>query len=154
MVVPVDFSDASHCAINAALEMVARPADVHAVHVIQPAQDRDLIAEWSPRQPDETWDGAALARLDEYLRSHDSAGVTQAVCLGDPGLAITDYAREHDADLIIIPSHGYHGLKRLLLGSVAEHVVRYATCPVLVLRRPDAEPTRELERLGPASEPA
>ena len=43
------------------------------------------------------------------------------------------------ADLIVISSHGYHGVKRILLGSVAETVIRHASCAVLVLRRSDAE---------------
>ncbi len=58
---------------------------------------------------------------------------------GDPGLVITDYATEIGAGLIVIPSHGYHGLKRLVLGSVAERVIRHADCSVLVLRRGDAD---------------
>ena len=48
---------------------------------------------------------------------------------GDPGLIIADYADEVHADLIVMPSHGYHGVKRLLLGSVAERVLRHANCP-------------------------
>ena len=62
--------------------------------------------------------------------------MTQVVREGDPGLMIADYAADVQADLIVMPSHGYHGVKRLLLGSVAERVLRHANCPVLVLRRP------------------
>ncbi len=105
---------------------------MHVLHVLLPAQDRDLLEEWSPRQAGETWDGTARVYLAEYLRGHRLPGVTSAVCVGDPGFAIADYARAHNADLIVIPSHGYHGIKRLLLGSVAERVVRHAGCPVLV----------------------
>ncbi len=140
VVVPIDFSESSPAAIRTALDMVDEAARVHVVHVLLPARDRDLLEEWSPRQAGETWDGAARVYLSEYLREHDVSGVTTAVCLGDPGFAIADYAREQKAELIVIPSHGYQGLKRLLLGSVAERVVRYAGCPVLVLRRSDAEP--------------
>ena len=49
-------------------------------------------------------------------------------------LCITELAAELKADLIVLPSHGRTGLKRLLIGSVAERVVRLAHCPVLVLR--------------------
>ena len=142
VVVPIDFSNSSLSAIQTALELAKEAVAVHVVHVIMPAQDRDLVEEWSPRQAGETWDGAARVYLAQYLRNHAITGVTEAVCLGDPGFAVTDYAREHAADLIVIPSHGYHGIKRLLLGSVAERVIRYAGCPVLVLRRPDGEPAR------------
>jgi nucleotide-binding universal stress UspA family protein len=60
------------------------------------------------------------------------------VLTGDPGTTITDYANEQSADLIVIPSHGYHGINRIVLGSVAERVLRHANCPVLVTRRLDS----------------
>ena len=53
---------------------------------------------------------------------------------GDPGHEIADFAREIGAGLIVMPSHGRTALSHLLIGSVAERVVRYAPCPVLVLR--------------------
>jgi nucleotide-binding universal stress UspA family protein len=56
------------------------------------------------------------------------------VAFGDPGQRITAYAEEVGADVIVMPSHGRTGLKRLLLGSVAERVLRLAHCPVLVLK--------------------
>ncbi|MEZ6094353.1 MAG: universal stress protein [Pirellulaceae bacterium] len=58
---------------------------------------------------------------------------------GDPGSEITRFAKENDAGLIVISSHGRTGVSRLLLGSVAERVVRLAPCPVLVLRDDSAE---------------
>jgi nucleotide-binding universal stress UspA family protein len=57
------------------------------------------------------------------------------VRIGDPGAEIVKVATELKAGLIVMPSHGRTGLKHLLLGSVAERVVRTATCPVLVLRK-------------------
>ena len=54
--------------------------------------------------------------------------------IGDPGHEITEYAEEIGASLIITPSHGRTGLSRLLIGSVAERVVRLAKCPVMVLK--------------------
>ena len=62
-------------------------------------------------------------------------GVHTAVLLGEPAHGITDYAQEKGAQLIVVPSHGRTGLTRLLIGSVAERVVRLAHCPVLVLRK-------------------
>ena len=62
-------------------------------------------------------------------------GIHCATASGDPGHEIVKYAEEIDADLIVIPSHGRTGLTRLLIGSVAERVVRLAHCPVLVLRK-------------------
>ena len=66
-------------------------------------------------------------------------GARPAVLTGDAGIAVAEYATRVNADLIVVPSHGYHGLKRLLLGSTAERIIRHAHCSVLVLRRKDAE---------------
>ena len=64
---------------------------------------------------------------------------TVTVLAGDAGLETADYAKKVGADLIVVPSHGFHGMKRLLLGSTAERIIRHAHCSVLVLRRKDAE---------------
>lgn len=56
------------------------------------------------------------------------------VVRGDPDDSIVDYAQEHGADLIVMGSHGRTGLRHLLMGSVAEHVLRHASCPVLIVR--------------------
>lgn len=53
---------------------------------------------------------------------------------GDPDDAIIDYAQEHGADLIVMGSHGHTELRHLLMGSVAEHVLRHTPCPVLIVR--------------------
>ena len=69
----------------------------------------------------------------------DSVDIKVMLREGKPGVTILKVSEEISADLIVIPSHGYHGMKRLVLGSVAERVIRHATCSVLVLRRSDAE---------------
>ena len=63
--------------------------------------------------------------------------------IGDPGSEITKLAKEVGAHLIIMPSHGRTGISRLLLGSVAERVLRLSHCPVLVLRGDGFEPGAE-----------
>ena len=55
--------------------------------------------------------------------------------IGDAGSEIVSYADRVSAELIVIPSHGRSGIKHLLMGSVAERVVRHAHCPVLVLKK-------------------
>ena len=58
---------------------------------------------------------------------------------GDPASMIVRVATETGADLIVMGTHGRTGLRHLLMGSVAEYVVRKATCPVLTLRTPNGE---------------
>ena len=74
------------------------------------------------------------AGVAEKLRA-SSLGVETAVRDGDPRSCIVDEAREWDADLIVVGSHGYTGLKRWLLGSVAQSVVSHAPCSVEVVRK-------------------
>ncbi|HBH52796.1 MAG TPA: universal stress protein [Planctomycetaceae bacterium] len=138
VVVPIDFSEASQPAVEAAREMVAQPEDLHVLHVLVPldyAHPGALTPAFDEKERLET----TRRHLAEFLARHRLAEAHAIVRLGDPGLDITDYAAEIQADLIVIPSHGYHGMKRFLLGSTAERVIRHAACPVLVLRRPDAE---------------
>jgi universal stress protein A len=69
------------------------------------------------------------------------AGVTydQKCLTGDPASEIIEFAKTHGIDLIVMASHGRTGLSRLLMGSVAEVVMRKAGCPVLVVKQPMAE---------------
>jgi nucleotide-binding universal stress UspA family protein len=60
--------------------------------------------------------------------------VDYLVVEGDPARAILKSAAERDCDLIVMGSHGRSGLKRLLFGSVAERVIRKATCPMLIVK--------------------
>jgi nucleotide-binding universal stress UspA family protein len=55
--------------------------------------------------------------------------------VGSPAHTICEVAREANADVIVLGSHGRTGLGRILIGSVSEHVVRHAPCPVLVVRK-------------------
>jgi nucleotide-binding universal stress UspA family protein len=87
----------------------------------------------------ETRESAATDRLADLLRHAGAPQAHPAVLTGDAGLETADYAKRVNADLIIVPSHGYHGVKRFLLGSTAERIIRHAHCSVLVLRRKDAE---------------
>jgi nucleotide-binding universal stress UspA family protein len=60
--------------------------------------------------------------------------VETQVLLGTPGAAIVTAARDSNADLIVMGTHGRTGISRLLLGSVAEYVLRHAQCPVLTIK--------------------
>lgn len=138
VVVPIDFSQDSRAAVDVAREFVGSAEDVHVLHVMPTLEYAGPEEAWIT--PDDTTRLAKIERyLNEFAETNDFADTTLVALKGDPGLGIIDYAKEKDADLIIIPSHGYHGFKRWLLGSVAERVLRHGHCPTLVLRRSDAQ---------------
>ena len=134
VVVPVDFSDDSLAAVDVALDLVAEPSGVQVVHVLPEASMMD---------PDPVWleiDNAnrserTIEALRQRLPGERYEKVQIEVEFGDPGYRIADFAQRVGAELIVIPSHGRTGLKHMLLGSVAERVVRLSHCPVLVLRK-------------------
>jgi nucleotide-binding universal stress UspA family protein len=78
------------------------------------------------------------ARLEGVRPSDPSIAVEHCLCVGDPAAEIVALAREAKADLIVMGTHGRAGVGRLLLGSVAEAVLRHAPCPVLTLKMPVA----------------
>ena len=114
---------------------MANPENLHVIFVTEPPIAFNYVEGWALDDP-ATRMKAAHDHLAKFLGGANTAGVRTIIREGDPGLMIADYADEVHADLIVMPSHGYHGVKRLLLGSVAERVLRHANCPVLVLRRP------------------
>jgi universal stress protein A len=83
---------------------------------------------------------AARERLDQWVSRHVKrrAGVTVALSTGVVDEAICRYADECGASVIVIATHGRKGLSHMVLGSVAERVVRGAPCPVLVIKPPKA----------------
>jgi nucleotide-binding universal stress UspA family protein len=111
--------------------MVQQPSSLYVIHVLPELTATEPGVIWSTVDDTGRMEHAQTA-MEERL-NHVS-GVQLKVGFGDPGHVITDLASEVGADLIVIPSHGRTGVKRLLLGSVAERVVRLAHCPVLVLR--------------------
>ena len=133
VLVPVDFSDESFAAVDSALEFVEKTSDITVLYVLQ---------DMSPMEPGEIWHTVdtesrtrhAMKALRERLADEKYAGLHFDVAIGDPGHQITKVAEREKTELIVLPSHGRTGLKRMLIGSVAERVVRLAHCPVLVLR--------------------
>ena len=138
VLVPIDFSSASDVAIQTALEITRQPGEVHVVHVALIPNFVPYAGEVIATVEPERWLELAKTHLTDYLKSRPQfAGVCSKVLEGDAGDRIASFAAESHADLIVIPSHGYHGVKRFLLGSVTESVLRHAPCEVLVLRRVD-----------------
>jgi nucleotide-binding universal stress UspA family protein len=138
IVVPVDFSGESGLAIDAALELAEDVSRIHLVHVLFPLDNASPGVVWGGVSDDQR-EQAIREEFDELIKERNVVGVHSEIRFGNPGLEVAEYAEEIGADLIVMPSHGYHGMKRLILGSVAERVIRHAKCSVLVLRRTDAD---------------
>jgi len=154
ILVPIDFSEASDAALAEARDLaVTLGASVRIVHVfddpyVTGAMSADGQMFLSPDLR------AALvadaeARLHERLQASVSSGLGEETALlnGPVAASIVEYARGHAVDLILMATHGRGGMAHLLLGSVAERVVRTAPCPVLTLR---PQPVRARAREIPA----
>lgn len=137
VIVPWDFSEMSLSALQKAVELVSKPSLVHCVHVAQLPMTTDPVFVWGAIT-EQSMQQQALQGFQKQIGSDPALGqVYFTTIFGDPGTMIADYAKENGAELVIISSHGRTGVSRLLLGSVAERVVRLAPCPVLVLRNPN-----------------
>ena len=140
ILVPVDFSSNSTRALDYAHGLaVTFGAALHLVHVCEipgmltPALDAYAIAytEWS-RQLDEQ----ARALLSQVADTIGDVTVTTDVMTGPPAPMIVDAAAAAHADLIVMGTHGHGAVMHVLMGNVAERVVRTACCPVLTVREP------------------
>lgn len=136
ILVATDFSDRATAALHVAVDYARRlHARLHVLHVLasEEYEVTRLLA-----------DAAAEAGPD--------VPVTIASTGGDPAEEIVRYARRHPIDLIVVGTHGRTGVSRLILGSVAERVVRTASCPVLTVPAPRSTATVR-EALGMPEEP-
>lgn len=165
-VVAVDFGSSGDDAVVQALLMLDEGALslLHAVHVLDP---RDVIDD--PEQPALATEEEVLARAPSILMKRiermaansglriDLSKVRTHARIGRAADAIHQVAIDYDADLIIVGTHGRKGIDRLVLGSVAEALVRKARCPVLVARPKDYTGLSKSERpdqpYGPGEEP-
>jgi universal stress protein A len=77
---------------------------------------------------------AAQTELEQIRPTDSNVAFRHEVRRGDPAIEIVKFATENRVDMIVMTTHGRSGLSRLLMGSVAEHVVRKSPCPVLTLK--------------------
>ena len=133
IIVPFDFSDDSMRAVRVGMALAEKKEDIHLVHVLHelPAGEEDYY--WNPSKNAQRKTETTTAIKDK-LTTADIQDIKVDVLVGDPAKEIVSLANKIETDLIVIPSHGYTGLKKMLLGSVAQGVVRHAKCPVLVLK--------------------
>jgi universal stress protein A len=142
IVVPTDFSEESQKAFTYAKALAARfDASIELVFVVEPASFVSGLDQSIVTVSNEEAASAAekrLVRLAQEIEGEDLR-VFPKVRIGKPYLEICTLAREYNADLIVIGTHGHTGIKHTFLGSVAERVVRHAPCPVLVVRQNEHE---------------
>jgi universal stress protein A len=142
---PVDFSANSLHALEYAIAFAAaHAADLTLLHVLEPpvyglAEYPDL-AQLSGDILDQLQASARkrLAALEESARKRH-ARTDSLFAAGTPFLEIIGAARARKVELIVMGTHGRSGLSHLIIGSVAERVVRKAPCPVLTVRHPQHE---------------
>lgn len=134
ILVTTDFSPASLVAVRYAAALAQlRNAALTVLNIIEPFHV-DWKMDTSERQRD---DRAEAARALAALAAIELCGLTNArteLRPGQPAEAIAEFAGMMQADLLVIATRGRTGLARVLMGSVAEQVVRLAPCPVLVIR--------------------
>lgn len=93
-------------------------------------------------------------QLEQIHPVNGNIPVHHVLLEGDPATEIVRYAQDAAMDLVVMGTHGRTGLERLLMGSVAEKVMRDAPCSVLVVKLPKGIPVPEKERAGMALSPA
>lgn len=162
LLVPTDFSEPANGALRYAIEEAAlHGARVTLLHVLPtasltdvhylsgdpapgPGGSFDLMAggrvvgrplRSEPEAVRRDHSDEALTRLQDLIANAFDGPWDAEVAMGHPAEAIVRIARERGVDLIVMSTHGRTGLKHVLMGSVAEKVVRLAPCPVLTIKR-------------------
>ena len=141
-----DFSSLSRHALAHALFFARKHrAQLHVLHVVDEAYQymTPMGPEMGPilPPPDEALKMAKkeLGRFVTKYLGRVKLDIASDVSIGRPFLEIIRYAKEKSIDLIVLGTHGHGGLKHVLMGSVAEKVVRKAPCPVLTIRDPKSK---------------
>jgi universal stress protein A len=144
---PIDFSECSDAALEYALNLAERfDGHVDVLHAqATPASLSPELSVWADsgqsqlgaviEQHAQEQMKALMAKLEARFRGR----ITAEVVVGEPVLAILERAAQRDYDLIVLGTHGRTGLAHLVLGSVAERVLRRAPCAVLTVRAARSE---------------
>lgn len=147
ILVATDFNEPSVAALNYGRELArAFGAQLVVLHVV----DDTLVGAVAPNGfvfPDatlqKTMEAEAQRRMEDLVSVADRTLLRPlsvvVITANSPAMAIVDYAKDSDVNLIVIGTHGRGAIAHLLMGSVAEHIVRIAPCPVLTVRHPERE---------------
>jgi nucleotide-binding universal stress UspA family protein len=152
ILVPVDFSPCSKAALQYAAQLAERfDAAVEVLHVWEPPMylglgpgEVFLQVTTDQGQPlSEVVRTRARQELDQFIaeiQSRSSANVSGRLEVGNTSDTILEIAKANQCDLIVMGTHGRRGFSRVLMGSIAERVVRHAPCPVITFRLPGNGP--------------
>lgn len=134
VVVPVDFSEITDKLVEYAVYMANRlSAEIQFVNVVDLYAGDAMLGFAYMADLEETMVSNAKQKMADLVQDtkEKCKGCGGEILIGDPVEKIVDFARESRADLLIISTHGARGLEKILLGSVAERVLKRAHCPVL-----------------------
>ena len=131
---PTDFSERSEAAFHIARSLARDyAAKLYLLHVVPYSSFSALEGAVSDAPEQER---VAKEMLHKLAAQAPGVPVETAVVLGQAAEDTVAFADKHKIDVIVLGTHGHTGLSRLLMGSVAEHVLRHAPCPVLTVRKP------------------
>lgn len=139
LIVGMDFSECGERAFRMAARMASTFAGKAVIHVAHAVAENEMTmgskvekqAEAMGRAPREIWDRVVRV-LDQESIGLDTLPIWQHVRIGDPADVVKQVAIDYEGDLVIVGTHGRTGVKRLVLGSVAETLVRDGHFPVLI----------------------
>jgi nucleotide-binding universal stress UspA family protein len=134
ILVPVDFSENSKKILDSAGDLAGQfGASLSVVFVVQSFDDYSGF--FVPHMPvakfEEEMVQGAEKKMENFLADHE--GIEAKVVVGDVAEEVVRHAQEAGVDMIIMGTHGYKGLEKVMFGSVAEKVVKTAPCPVLTI---------------------
>lgn len=138
ILVPTDFSDTARDALRIARDMAAATqAQLTVAHVVPDVWQQAWVAEAGIEVAgvQKAWLDGANSRLKALADEEKLRGVNVSLValIGTPHTAIVEYAGSHNVDLMVVGTHGHGPIRRFVLGSVAERLIRAAHCPVLAV---------------------
>jgi nucleotide-binding universal stress UspA family protein len=144
-----DFSAVSETAVPHVLALARwYGSKVFVAHIVPPEPRLGVPLDPLPIDSDYNWQ-AAERKMERYVQNHVFEQVSHRFVLkqGELGNVLPDIIRQHDIELIVLGTHGRHGITKMVLGSTAEQIFRTATCPVLTVGPKAAKWPAELETL-------
>ena len=134
---PTDFSELSDAARPLATVLARdNQATLHIVHIKGPAKKLTAAGAYGDAPVDASTP-ALTQMLNSVKPTDETVPCRHHLIMGDPADDVVRFAEREGMDLIVMGTHGRTGLSRMLMGSVAEAVVRHATCPVLTVKVPE-----------------